>query len=681
MPAVPLTPRAHSDPGSGRLVGAVGAAVTLGLGVFTVVGAVRTGTGASLPLLATVVPAGLLGSVVVAARRADPVGRSLLAGAVLFLLGCAGEEWVLLGLPGRELAVWSQTWTYQTGLVPLFVLVPLYFPDGRLPSPRWRPVARAAVVLTPVVGLVVSCSTGAVSIGGVEHPNPFALPVPAWTGDALGIPVLVLVVLAAASVVVRLRRTRGPERARVALLVYAVVLTSLAFLTDGVVAHWWPDAYEGVFAVVQVVPVTVVAAATVSVLRHRLFDVERVLDRTLLWSLLTGCVLLGYVAVVGAFAAVSVDGAGVGFLAVAVVAVAVTPLRARLQRRVDRLVYGDRADPYRTLTLLGRRLGSALTPAAALASVVTAVADALRLPFVAIESRTPRGYETAAAHGDPPSADAEPVTVPLVHAGEEVGRLVLGGRGRRVELAPGDRRLLEDLARQVGVALHAVQVTEEARRLAADLQRSRERLVLAREEERRRIGRDLHDGLGPQLAGLTMTVEAARDLVGVDDTRARELLDGLLRRSDAAVGEVRRIAHLLRPPALDALGLEGALRSHAATVRAPDVEVAVADLPPLPAAVEVAAYRIALEAVHNAAVHAAAATCRVVVRCEDDALHLTVTDDGRGLPPVPPAGVGLSSMAERAAELGGRCTVTRGPTGGTVLEAALPCTAGAPGGR
>ncbi|MGR7023225.1 sensor histidine kinase [Geodermatophilus sp. URMC 62] len=681
MPAVPVTPRAHSDSGSGRLVGAAGAAVTLALGVFTVVGGARTGTGDSLPLLATVVPAGLLGSLVVAARPADPVGRSLLAGAVLVLLGCAGEEWVLLGLPGRDLAVWSQTWTYQAGLVPLFVLVPLYFPDGRLPSPRWRPVAWAAVVLTPLLGLVLAFSTRAVPIGDVEHPNPFVLPVPAWPGDALGVLVPVLVLLAAASVVVRLRRARGPERARVALLVYAVVLTALAFLTDAAVALGWPGAYDDVFTVVQVVPVTVVAAAAVSVLRHRLFDVERVLDRTLLWSLLTGCVLLVYVAAVGALAVVSVDGPGAGFLAVAVVAVAVAPLRAWLQRRVDRLVYGGRADPYRALTLLGRRLESALTPAAALASVVTAVAEALRLPFVAIESRTPRGYETAAAHGAPPRADAEPVAVPLVHAGEEVGRLVLGGRGRRLELAPGDRRLLEDLARQVGVALHAVQVAEEARRLAADLQQSRERLVLAREEERRRIGRDLHDGLGPQLAGLTMTAEAARDLVGVDDTRAAELLDGLLRRSDAAVGEVRRIAHQLRPPALDALGLVEALRSHAATVRGLDVEVDVPDLPPLPAAVEVAAYRIALEAVHNAAVHAGAATCRVEVGCAGGALHLTVADDGHGLPEAPPAGVGLSSMAERAAELGGSCTLTRGPAGGTVLRATLPCAAGAPGGR
>jgi signal transduction histidine kinase len=189
--------------------------------------------------------------------------------------------------------------------------------------------------------------------------------------------------------------------------------------------------------------------------------------------------------------------------------------------------------------------------------------------------------------------------MPLVYAGESVGRLVLAGRGRRVELSPTDRRLLDDLARQVGVTVHAVQVAEQAQRLSVDLQRSRERLVLAREEERRRIGRDLHDGLGPQLAGLTMTGEAARDLVRINPHRAEELLADLLEQADASVEEVRRIAHLLRPPVLDTLGLVGALRSHAATIGRLAVMVEAPSLPALPAAVEVAVYRIALEALHN----------------------------------------------------------------------------------
>jgi signal transduction histidine kinase len=305
--------------------------------------------------------------------------------------------------------------------------------------------------------------------------------------------------------------------------------------------------------------------------------------------------------------------------------------------------------------------------------VVDAVAEALHLPFAAIESRTPDGYRTAASHGGARPPGATLLHVPLVHAGEEVGRLTLAGRGRRPELAPGDRRVLEDLARQVGVALHAVRTAEHAARLSEDLQRSRERLVLAREEERRRIGRELHDGLGPQLAGLTMTAEAARDLVGVDDDRAGQLLDGLLGRADAAVQEVRRLAYLLRPPALDALGLVGAVRSHAATMQQLHVDVDAPPLPPLPAAVEAAAYRITLEAVRNVAAHARATRCRVELRLSEGALDVTVTDDGRGLPAVPRPGLGLASMRERAAELGGRCELGPAPGGGTVLRARLPC--------
>jgi signal transduction histidine kinase len=667
--------RVLSGAGPGRLTGAAGAAATLALAVLTVSWSLRTGVTDSLVLLGTVVPAGILGSAVVAARPRDPVGWSLLGASLLFLSGTAAAQWALLGLPAAGFAVWLQTWTYQIGLVPLFVLAPLYFPDGRLPSSRWRPVVRAALVLMAALGPVLAFQPGPVVLGDRQVPNPLGLlpaTAGAWLGTALSVACLVLILSAAASLVVRFRAAGVEDRARIKLLTGAVVLTALAFVLDAVVALGWPGAYLDVFAYVQVVPVTIVAAAAVSVVRHRLFDLERVLDRALLYGLLSACVVVLYVVVVALLRPVSPDAPVVSLVTAAVVAVAISPLRSRLQRAVDRLVYGDRADPRQALAVLGRRLEAALAPSAALPAVVGAVADALHLPFVAIESRTPHGFATSAAHGAPTVPDAELTHVPLVHAGEVVGRLTLAGRGRRLELAAGDRRVLEDLARQVGVALHAVQAAERAARLSVDLQRSRESLVLAREEERRRIGRDLHDGLGPQLAGLTMTAEAARELIGTDDERAEALLDGLLQRADVAVHEVRRIAHLLRPPALDAVGLVGALRSHAATMGRLVVEVAAPALPTLPAAVEVAAYRITLEAVRNAAAHAAATRCCIELCLSEAALEVTVTDDGRGLPDPPPPGLGLASMHERAAELGGRCVLAAAPGGGTVLHAVLP---------
>ncbi len=213
-----------------------------------------------------------------------------------------------------------------------------------------------------------------------------------------------------------------------------------------------------------------------------------------------------------------------------------------------------------------------------------------------------------------------------------------------------------------------------------DLQRSRERLVSAREEERRRLRRDLHDGLGPQLASLTMTAEAARDLIATDPERADELLGGVMERAQDAVSDVRRLVYGLRPPALDALGLLAALRAHAAnhtdggirvTLKAPE------ELPPLPAAVEVAVYRIVMEALNNVVSHAEARNCEVLISLDDRAgiLTLEVSDNGRGIEEDHKLGVGLSSMRERAEELGGSCVVAPASAGGTRVKARLPLEA------
>jgi signal transduction histidine kinase len=249
---------------------------------------------------------------------------------------------------------------------------------------------------------------------------------------------------------------------------------------------------------------------------------------------------------------------------------------------------------------------------------------------------------------------------------------VLAPRGRRAEFSADDRRVLDDLARRIGAAVHAV-------RLSIDLQRSREQLVLAAEEERRRIGRDLHDGLGPQLAALTMKAETARDLIDTDPQRAGELMSELLEQTERAVADIRRVAYQLRPPALDALGLLAALRAHAGDHQRVPVQLDLPpELPPLTAAVEMAAYHVALEALHNVANHARASRCTLRIRHESDALHLEITDDGCGIPVDHDAGVGLSSMRERAAELGGSCVWEATPSGGTLVRAVLPATSAVP---
>jgi len=220
-------------------------------------------------------------------------------------------------------------------------------------------------------------------------------------------------------------------------------------------------------------------------------------------------------------------------------------------------------------------------------------------------------------------------------------------------------------------------------RLTSDLQRSRQRLVTALEEERRRLRRDLHDGLGPTLAGVTLEIGAARNLLGRDPAAADALLARLQAETKAATAEIRRVVYGLRPPALDELGLVGAIREeagrfasaeHAGGKAGPGLLVSVEapeHLDGLPAAVEVAAYRITLEALTNVARHADASRCTIHLTFHDG-LELQVTDDGTGLPADYRAGVGLTSLRERAAELGGVCTIQSTPSGGTAVRAHLP---------
>jgi signal transduction histidine kinase len=270
-----------------------------------------------------------------------------------------------------------------------------------------------------------------------------------------------------------------------------------------------------------------------------------------------------------------------------------------------------------------------------------------------------------AAYGAPA---AELFRLPLVYQGEPIGALILSPRAPGEALAAADQRLLVDLARQIAVAVHAV-------RLTADVQRSRERLVTAREEERRRLRRELHDGLGPTLASLTLKLDVAQTLVFDDLQSGVALLAQLQAQTKTAIDTVRRLTHELRPPVLDQLGLASALREQAAQysqLNGLSVLVDIPEeLPALPAAVEVAAYHIAVEALINVVRHAHAHTCRIRLMV-DTAVCMEISDDGRGLPAACRAGVGLQSMRERAAELGGTCTVAPIATGGTCVRARLP---------
>jgi signal transduction histidine kinase len=408
-----------------------------------------------------------------------------------------------------------------------------------------------------------------------------------------------------------------------------------------------------------------------SILRYRLWDVDLLINRSLVYGGLTALVLGLYVAVVGGISSLLQQQAGLllGALATGLVALLVQPLRARLQRGVNRLMYGERDDPATALSRLGRRLETTASASEILPALVETIAHTLKLPYAAVALRDGETFPIAAEHQETGGGGrSEAEVFPLLFQSEMVGQLLLSPRTGGDSFSPAERRLIQNLARQAGAAVHAAQLTGK-------LQRSRQRLVTAREEERRRLRRDLHDGLGPQLATLALKVEAARNHLGGEPDRTEGLLVELKAQIQDAIQDVRRLVYELRPPALDQLGLPSALREYVAGQNGHQTLNTVIEtpesLPALPAAVEVAAYRIALEALTNVARHAQARNCTVRFRVEDG-LHLEITDDGRGLPAHFQAGVGLASMRERAAELGGVCTIENLPGGGTTIRVHLP---------
>jgi signal transduction histidine kinase len=400
-----------------------------------------------------------------------------------------------------------------------------------------------------------------------------------------------------------------------------------------------------------------------------------VVKRPLLYGTLTTSVIAGYILVVGSIG-VLVQQTRVALILslvlIGLIAILFQPLRDRLQRAVNRLVYGERDNPYAVLSQLGKHMEATLAPESVLPTIVETIARSLKLPYAAIALKQEDDLTVAAVYGSPMEPQQR---FPLVYQAEYLGELVISPRSSGESLTPADQRLLHELAPQIGVAVYAV-------RLTVDLQRSRERLVTAREEERRRLRRDLHDGLGSVLASLNWRAGALRLVLSRDPVAADALVVEQQNTIQAAIGDIRRLVYDLRPPALDELGLIGAIRERAAMQRAPTerdsllglrVDVEAPDhLPALPAAVEVAAYRIVQEALTNVVRHAQAHRCRICLSCENDLLHIEVTDDGGGLPESYRAGVGLLSMRERTAELGGTCKIARMPEGGTCVQAYLP---------
>lgn len=568
-------------------------------------------------------------------------------------------------------ATWVAVWfTARFGsFLPVGIALLLFlYPDGRLLGGRWGVASRAALAamlawataVTLLPGGPVDDRSGAVDL------DRATLPLPGAVADVV-VPVLTVAavlggLVAVATVAVRHRRARGPERSRLRWLLWAaladVVLVVLATVLAG------DRLGLVVFAVVVVLPA---AAVTVGLVRPDLVPVDDLLSWTLVHGSTAVAVVLVELAVLAAVDSLvgPVDQRSLLLLVLAVATGTYWPLRHLLVGRVRRLVFGTRDDPYDAVAGLASRLESVGEVTGQLVAVADAVARAFGVAYVRVEVDRPGGERMTATHGLEPAATR---ALPITFRDDVVGRIVLPRDGLRARLSRRDEALLGDLVRQAAVAARTA-------RLAEQLQDNRERLVLAREEERRRIRRDLHDGLGPALSGVVFRLESARLVLPDDPQAADRGLEVVRTQVQDAIADVRRLVHDLRPPALDDLGLVGALRQQAAALATPGFEVrldAGDGLGDLPAAVEVAAYRVVGEAVTNAARHARASRCDVLLRVADGRLCLEVRDDGVGVPAGAVAGVGLVSLRERVAELGGDAEVSCPPEGGTTVRAGLP---------
>lgn len=556
--------------------------------------------------------------------------------------------------------------------VPLFIM-PLYFPNGQLLSPRWRFLVwllisfqvwyAVAVILRPWPWLAYGIPDTR-AWNGIVGSEPF-FDVMNTVMTVLNLPVVPLVMLAVA---LRYRRSTYVERQQMKwplLVVGAVAIISAIFASKPELGAL--DAQYGylfTWSMAMLFPLSI----GIAILRRRLWDIDVVINRALVYGSLTALIIATYLLLITGLGALfqSQVNTLAGLVATGVIAILFQPVRERLQRGVNRLLYGERDDPAAVLARIAQEMEVAAATGAILPNLVRTIARTLKIPYVAIWLPDVRGQmEPVAVFGD---VTSHVQTIPLTYRQRSIGRLIVAPRQGHREFDEDEVTLLATIATLTAPTVHAVLLSEEVKR-------SRRRIVTAREDERRRLRRDLHDGLGPQLASQTLGLEAVSQLMRADPERAEALLDSLKAQAEEATLDVRRVVYNLRPPALDDLGLGGAIRQLAVRYETADLHFHFdlrAAHTKWPAALETALYRIAQEAMTNVVRHAGASVCSVRLVRADGQVTIEVRDNGRGLPPDYRSGIGVQAMWERTTELDGEFLLAPLPDGGTLVRARFP---------
>ncbi|MCW3820403.1 histidine kinase [Micromonospora sp. DR5-3] len=594
------------------------------------------------------------------------VGWLLLGAGAADAFGVLTGGWAGAGFPadwvGWRVAAWLGLWIWALYVVPLFTVLPAIFPDGRAVSRGWRWVPWLGAGATLLTAVAAAVEPGPLPVGGnAGPPNPLAVPAGGALMTVAGVVVVAAVLAALASLAVRWHRAEPTQRQQMKFLWYAIAVVLAVELLGQLMPHHVAQA--GYF----LVPLLLVGAITLSVRRYRLYDIDPVIRRTLVFAALTTIVFAAYMGIVVVLGQAVGPSPGLALIASAAVAGLADPARRRLQLLVSRWLFGQREEPLEALAGLRQQLHAVADPSEIPATTASTVARALRAGYVSISLLTDGASAEVASIGVP---GAQPsVQVPLEWRGELVGTLTVGPRTPGEAYSRADLALLDELAHAIGSALHAV-------RLAEELRAAQERAVHATTDERRRLRHDLHDGLGPLLSGMGLAVDGVRRTLSADNPVADELrvIAGQVRSAATAV---RRIIDALPPAAVADLGLTAAITDHldrcAALPDAPRISYhhTNVDETRVPPAVADAAYFVVLEAVANVLRHARASTCTVTL-AGGGRLAVQVDDDGAGIGERYVAGVGTASMRRRVGELGGQFELCGRGTKGTTVRAVFP---------
>ena len=507
-----------------------------------------------------------IGAFVAWNRRQNPVGWFLIMSGIFGAIVGLSEEVAVYtfltqpgAIPNGEIIAGLGHWLWIPSYALLGIFIPLLFPSGHFLSRRWRWVGLFGLLWVAVASFWVLTFAGPLeNMPFID--NPFGIEIETPTifntiSPSLLIlwPGLFLMSWASVSLVLRYRQSDLVVRQQLKWFAYAVVLMPFA----GVVGQFngfLPDLF--LLLLVAVLPISI----GIAILRYNLYDIDHLINRTLVYGALTAFVVIVYVLVVGSFGALFQTQGNwvVALIATGLIAVLFQPLRDRWQRWVNQLLYGRRDEPFEVLASLGQRLQDTMSPETVYPTIVETVAQTLKLPYAALAVKRGGQMETAVSYGN---ATKDEVVFPLAYQGEEIGQLIVSRRVGEDTFSQADERLLRNIARQTGTAVHALQLNN-------DLQRARQQIISSREEERRRLRRDLHDGLGPSLAAQMLKLGSARALLTEQPQLADQLLADMETDIENTLADVRRIVYDLRPPALDQLGLSGALRTYAETCSA-----------------------------------------------------------------------------------------------------------------